>query len=98
MISSSQLRSAASGAAAAISPAAIAAVDSGFCTVTMWRTASGWVAASSAAASTAFDAPSDPSVPTTIELNIAASAASAVARRYPRAVRERRSARISASR
>ncbi len=70
MISSSQVRSAATGAAAAISPAATAEGESGFCTVTMWSTASGWVAANSAAASTASDARSDPSVPTTIDLNI----------------------------
>jgi hypothetical protein len=41
----------------------------------MWRTASGCVAARAAAASTAFDAPLDPSVPTTIALNIDASVA-----------------------
>jgi hypothetical protein len=70
LISSSQVRSAATGTAAAISPAATADGDSGFCTVTMCNTAPGWVAASSAATSTASDARSEPSVPTTIALNI----------------------------
>ena len=96
LISSSQLRSAATGAAAAISPAAMAVGERGFWTVTMWSTASGWVAASSAAASTAFDALAavgthhdrlEHGLPPPLRLG----------QTLPAAVRVRRSARISAS-
>ena len=44
----------------------------GFWTLTMWSAASPWVAARSAASVTARIAPSLPSVPTTIVLNITA--------------------------